>query len=91
VILGAITAVGGGTIRDALVRQIPSVMSEGLYAIPALAGAALTVLAITTGLYGLGAAIVAAAVCFLIRLLGVRFKLNAPRPPGTRQPSDDAS
>jgi uncharacterized membrane protein YeiH len=91
VILGAITAVGGGTIRDALVGQIPSVMSEGLYAIPALAGAALTVLAITTGLYGLGAAIVAAAVCFLIRLLGVRFKLNAPRPPGTRQPSDDAS
>jgi uncharacterized membrane protein YeiH len=91
VILGAITAVGGGTIRDALVRQIPSVMSEGLYAIPALAGAALTVLAITAGLYGLGAAIVAAAVCFLIRLLGVRFKLNAPRPPGTRHTSDDAS
>lgn len=91
VILGAITAVGGGTIRDALVRQIPSVMSEGLYAIPALAGATVTVLAITTGLYGLGAAIVAAAVCFLIRLLGVRFKLNAPRPPGARHQSDGSA
>src|SRR5699024_7603211 len=36
IILGAVTGVGGGTIRDALVGQIPSVMSEGLYAIPAL-------------------------------------------------------
>jgi uncharacterized membrane protein YeiH len=91
VILGAITAVGGGTIRDALVRRIPSVMSEGLYAIPALAGATLTVVAILTGLYGLLAAITAAGVCFLIRLLGVRFKLNAPRPPGAPGPSDAAS
>src|SRR3954470_6667870 len=39
VILGAITGVGGGTLRDVLVRQIPSVLSSGLYAIPALLGA----------------------------------------------------
>ncbi len=86
VILGAITAVGGGTLRDALVGQIPSVMSEGLYAIPALVGAAITVVAILTGAYGLPAAIAAAAVCLVIRLLGVRFRLNAPRPPGSRDP-----
>lgn len=30
IILGTITAVGGGTIRDALILKIPSVMSEGL-------------------------------------------------------------
>jgi uncharacterized membrane protein YeiH len=36
--LGVITAIGGGTIRDVLVRRIPSVLhSEAtLYAIPAL-------------------------------------------------------
>lgn len=80
VILGAVTAVGGGTLRDTLVRRIPSVMSEGIYAIPALVGAVITVLAIEVGVYGLVAAIVAATACFLIRLLGVHFNLDAPRP-----------
>lgn len=84
IILGTITAVGGGTIRDTLIRRIPSVMSEGLYAVPALVGAGITVVAIVLGHGGLPAAAIAAAVCFLIRLLGVRFKLNAPGPPQRR-------
>jgi uncharacterized membrane protein YeiH len=82
VILGAVTGVGGGTLRDVLVRQIPSVLSSGLYAIPALIGAAGTVVATELGGYGLPAAIGAAAVCFAIRMIGVRFDLNAPSPPG---------
>lgn len=82
IILGTITAVGGGTLRDALLGQVPSVMREGLYAIPALVGAAITVFSILIDGYGLPAALVAAAACLLIRLLGVRFKLNAPRPRG---------
>src|SRR3954464_181823 len=52
VILGAVTGVGGGTLRDVLIRQIPSVMRSGLYAIPALVGATVTVLAIRLGFYG---------------------------------------
>ena len=84
IILGAITGVGGGTIRDALVGQIPSVMSEGLYAIPALVAAAMTVSAILADLYGVAAAVIAATVCWLIRIIGVQFKLNAPQPPGGR-------
>jgi uncharacterized membrane protein YeiH len=31
IILGAITGVGGGTLRDVLIRQVPSVLSSGLY------------------------------------------------------------
>src|SRR5215217_5243918 len=46
VLLGALTGVGGGTVRDVLIRQIPSVLSSGLYAIPALAGATVTVVAV---------------------------------------------
>src|SRR5437764_930988 len=46
IILGTITGVGGGTLRDVLIRQIPSVLSSGLYAIPAMIGATATVLAI---------------------------------------------
>lgn len=91
VILGAITSIGGGTVRDVLIRQIPSVLRSGLYAIPALVGAAITVAAIRTDLYGLVAALAAAATCFLIRVLGVHYNLNAPMPPGSRADTSDQS
>jgi uncharacterized membrane protein YeiH len=81
VILGTITGVGGGTLRDVLIGQIPSVLRTGLYAVPALVGATITVAATLLGVYGLPAATVAASACLLIRLLGVHFRLNAPRPP----------
>jgi uncharacterized membrane protein YeiH len=84
IILGTITGVGGGTIRDTLVRQIPSVLYSELYAIPAVIGAAVTVATIRAGVYGVTAALGAAAVCFVIRMLGVGFSLNAPAPPGTK-------
>jgi uncharacterized membrane protein YeiH len=82
VFLGVVTAVGGGTIRDTLVRQIPTVLRSDLYAIPALLAAGITVAAMRMGVYGLPAALGAAAVCFAVRMLGVRFGLNAPSPPG---------
>jgi uncharacterized membrane protein YeiH len=85
VILGALTGVGGGTVRDVLIRRIPSVLSSGLYAIPALVGATVTVVAARADIgqvLGVPSSVVAAIVCFLIRLLGVRFDLNAPRPRG---------
>jgi uncharacterized membrane protein YeiH len=81
ILLGGVTGVGGGVIRDALVGEIPSVLRADLYAIPALVAAALTVGAVRAGIYGLPAALGAATVCFAIRLLGVRFRLNAPGPP----------
>jgi uncharacterized membrane protein YeiH len=81
VILGAVTGVGGGTIRDVLIQQIPSVLSSGLYAIPALIGAAITVATSRAGLYGAPAALGATAACLLIRMLGVHYNLNAPMPP----------
>lgn len=85
ILLGVITAVGGGTIRDVLVGQIPSVLHTGLYAIPALVAASLTVAAVTWDFYGLPAALGAASACFLIRTVGLRYRLNAPGPPGDRQ------
>jgi uncharacterized membrane protein YeiH len=63
VILGVVTGVGGGTLRDVLIRQIPSVLRSGLYASPALAGATVTVLAIRFHGYGLPVAIGAAVLC----------------------------
>ncbi|HEU4568312.1 MAG TPA: trimeric intracellular cation channel family protein [Marmoricola sp.] len=81
VILGAITGVGGGTLRDVMIQRIPTVMRSELYAIPALVGATVTVVAIETSVYGVPAAVLAAVLCFGIRVVGVRLGLNAPRPP----------
>lgn len=78
ILLGAITAVGGGTIRDVLVRDVPSVLTSELYAIPALAGAAVAVLARITDAAVVPAAVAGAVLCFAIRMLGVRFDLHAP-------------
>lgn len=83
VILGVITGVGGGTLRDALLGQVPSVFRRGLYVIPALVAAGITVAAIGTQTYGPPAALAAALACFTVRMLGVRYDINAPTPPGT--------
>jgi uncharacterized membrane protein YeiH len=81
VILGAVTGVGGGTIRDVLVRRVPAVLTSSLYAIPALVGAAIAVTAVRTDVYGVPAALGAALACFLIRAAAIRYHLNAPVAP----------
>jgi uncharacterized membrane protein YeiH len=86
IILGAVTGVGGGTMRDVLIRKVPGVLSSGLYAIPALVGAALVVTAESAGVghvAGVPVSVWGAAVCVLIRVVGLHFGLDAPRPPGT--------
>jgi len=85
VILGAVTAVGGGTLRDVLIQRVPTVLRSELYAIPALAGATITVVAVRTDVYGVPLAVAAAVTCFGVRMLGVRFGLNAPYPPRRRE------
>ena len=83
VILGAITAVGGGTVRDVLSGRIPVVLRSELYLIPALAAALVVVIAEQLGASDVPAAVGAAALCFGIRMVGVRLGLHAPAPPGT--------
>jgi Glycine transporter len=89
--LQPVTGVGGGTLRDVLRGHIPPVLQRGLYAIPALSAAAITVTAIRAGTYGPPAAAGAVLACFLIRVLGVRYDLNAPtaRNQGTHPPEPE--
>jgi uncharacterized membrane protein YeiH len=86
VVLGAITGVGGGMLRDILLREIPEVLRRGLYAIPALIGAAIVVAGAKAGTHSVALPLVGAAVCFLVRLAGLRFDLRVPHPP--RLPPD---
>ena len=54
VLLGLITATGGGMVRDVLVREVPTVLRRELYAVPALIGAAIVVAAAELGHRGAG-------------------------------------
>jgi uncharacterized membrane protein YeiH len=78
VVLGAISGIGGGILRDLIVREIPHVLRSGLYAIPALIGATIVVVAQRAGAHGLTFPLVAAMSCFLVRLAGIRYDLSLP-------------
>jgi uncharacterized membrane protein YeiH len=87
IVLGAVTGVGGGTLRDVLIQRVPSVLSSGLYAIPALLGAAVVVAAgggEVDQVLGAPVAVCGAGLCFVVRMLGLHFGLDAPGPRGPR-------
>jgi uncharacterized membrane protein YeiH len=78
VILGAITGIGGGMVRDILVREIPTVLRGGLYALPALVGAGIVVAAYHAGDDTIVFPILGALICFLMRMAGLRYGLGLP-------------
>jgi uncharacterized membrane protein YeiH len=82
-ILGVLTGVGGGLLRDVLLREIPLVLRTGeLYAVTALAGAVLVAVADQVGAYNAGTAGAAVAVVFALRVLALRRNWSAPLPRG---------
>jgi uncharacterized membrane protein YeiH len=78
VIMGAITGVGGGTIRDVLLAQVPTVLRADVYATAALAGAAVVVTGLKLKLPRTPVAIAGALVCFLLRMVSVWRHWNLP-------------
>jgi len=67
--IGIITAIGGGIIRDVLVREIPTVLHREIYATAAFAATALVVLGDRLELNDVAVAAVAIAVTFAIRVI----------------------
>jgi len=82
-LLGMLTGIGGGMLRDILVREIPTVLRTELYAVAALVGAAIVVLGRSLHLPTAGAAIAGAVLCFGLRILAMRrgWQLPTARPP----------
>jgi uncharacterized membrane protein YeiH len=89
VVLGAITGIGGGMLRDVLLREVPTVLRSELYAVPALGGAAVVVIAHELGSDNGIVALLGAAVCFGVRLLGLRYGLSVPVAPSERRTDGD--
>lgn len=82
VLLGMLTGIGGGMLRDVLVAEIPTVLRAELYAVAALAGAAIVVGGEQLRLPSIPLAIVGATVCFGLRVLALRrgWELPVARP-----------
>jgi uncharacterized membrane protein YeiH len=82
VLLGGLTGIGGGMVRDVLVSEVPTVFRAELYAVAALAGATVIVLGDSAALPAPAVAVGGALVCFGLRMVGVRrgWKLPMPRP-----------
>jgi uncharacterized membrane protein YeiH len=81
-LLGMLTGIGGGIVRDLLIREIPVVFrATPLYAVAALSGAAVVVIAHVLDLPPVPSTITGAAVCFGMRLLAIRRNWNLPVAP----------
>jgi uncharacterized membrane protein YeiH len=81
-LMGGITGVGGGTIRDILLARIPSVLRSDVYAVAALAGAAAMILSLKLKLRPALATTIGIAVCFALRMVAVHRHWNLPKVPG---------
>lgn len=79
VLLGTVTAVGGGTIRDLFLARIPRVLVTDVYATAALVGAVVMVLGRKVRLSPALAALCGGAVCFLLRVISVWQHWNLPK------------
>src|SRR6185312_9056408 len=66
-LLGMLTGIGGGMMRDVLVAEIPQVLRSDLYAVAALAGAVVVVIGHTLHLPSAVVAAAGAILCFGLR------------------------
>jgi uncharacterized membrane protein YeiH len=78
VLMRGITGVGGGTVRDILLARVPLVLRSDIYAVAALAGAAVMILALRGGVPSRSAAVAGGMFCFVLRVVAVRRHWNLP-------------
>ena len=79
VVMGGITGVGGGTVRDLLLAEVPSVLRKDVYASAALAGGVVMVLLLKAKVPRAAAMLAGGCSCFLLRMIGVAQHWNLPR------------
>jgi len=82
-LLGMLTGIGGGVVRDVLLAQVPTVLRSDLYAVAALAGAIVVVLGDQFAIWPTVTAVGGAALCFVLRMMAIRRGWHLPRNAGT--------
>ncbi|HTM69523.1 MAG TPA: trimeric intracellular cation channel family protein [Luteimonas sp.] len=81
-LLGMLTGIGGGIARDILAARIPVVLQADLYAVAALAGAAVVVAGERLGLPQAPVLAAGAVLVFVLRYLAIRRGWRLPVAPG---------
>jgi uncharacterized membrane protein YeiH len=81
VLLGMLTGIGGGMLRDVLAAEAPAVLRGDVYAVAALAGAAVVVVGRMMEVPAVPAAIAGAGLCFGLRFMAIKrgWQLPVPR------------
>jgi uncharacterized membrane protein YeiH len=79
ILLGTITGVGGGTVRDIFLARVPNVLHSDIYATAAMAGAAVMILGRKLKLSYTSAAVLGGMVCFGLRVVSVWRHWNLPK------------
>jgi uncharacterized membrane protein YeiH len=90
-LLGMVTGIGGGMTRDLLLAEIPTVLQADLYALAALAGAAVVVIGNVLHFPPTAVVIAGALLCFGLRLAALRWgwRLPTAHPPAPDDRTDD--
>lgn len=94
-LLGMLTGIGGGMARDILLAEIPTVLRADLYAVAALAGAAVVVIGTELQVMSAAVTIVGVILCFGLRLGAIHRGWHLPiarspdRPAGKTTAPDD--
>ena len=79
VIMGIMTGVAGGVLRDVLCNEIPLIFQKEIYATACLAGATVFVLLQRSAMPPDAVAATGMATVLLIRLAAIRWRLSLPR------------
>ncbi|HEX3588897.1 MAG TPA: trimeric intracellular cation channel family protein [Pseudonocardiaceae bacterium] len=82
-LVGMTAGIGGGVLRDLLLREIPVVLRREIYALAALAGGVLVVVGDWLRLPSGPVAVVGSALVVVIRVMALWRRWNAPTAPGT--------
>ena len=88
-LLGMLTGIGGGMLRDVLVTEIPVVLRADLYALAALAGAIVVTAGNMLQISPIATTIIGGVVCFGLRYMAIRHGWHLPTAWPTRgQPKE---
>lgn len=78
VVLGMLTGIGGGIVRDILAARVPTVLRGDVYAVAAVAGAGVVVVGRLVQLPSTAVTIAGAILCFAIRFVAIRRSWQLP-------------
>lgn len=88
VVLGAVTGVGGGMVRDVLSAQTPIVLRTDIYAVAALAGGTIVAVGHAFGVPAALTLLPGAALCVFLRLMAIYCGWHLPLAHKTQAPPE---